>query len=247
MYNKNKKICKEKINLKLSSLFSSPDNSIINSIRTYQKALMEDINLKLRVTYGQKTYTTHIADWQKTKLTFEAPMSGTEHIILPHHLAINVIFVSKVGLFHTKVTITKNYSKDDNLYYIADITAPLEKKQQRAFYRLDILLDVQYEQITYENDEIKILSSGQGTCVNISLGGMCLVCDEQLHAKDKLSLSFSLADQPLTFIGEVLYMGEKTEKNNYSHRIRFADLDAADVNLLNRLIFTVQREQIRRS
>lgn len=208
---------------------------------------MDDINLKLRVKYGQKTHTTHIVDWQETTVIFEAPMAGRDHVILPHNVPIKVIFVSKVALFHTQFTITKNYSEQGKLYYVADITAPLEKKQQREFYRLDILLDVQYELITYEHDATKILSSGQGTCVNISLGGMCLVCDEQLHAKDKLSLSFSLAEKALTFIGEVLFMGEKTEQGNYSHRIRFVDLDVADVNLLNRLIFTVQRQQIRRS
>ena len=232
--------------MKLSSLFSRSDNSILDSIRPHQKTLMEDVNLKLRVTYGQKTYTTHVVDWQKTTIIFEAPMTSNDHIILPHHLPIDVIFVSKVGLFHTRVSITKNYAKDDKLYYVADITVPLEKKQQRQYFRLDVVVDIQYDQITYEKDELKILSSGKGTCINISLGGMCLLCNEQLHAKDKLSLSFSLADEALNFIGEVLYMGEKTDQGNYSHRIQFVDLDEADINLLNRLIFTLQRKQIKR-
>ena len=41
-------------------------------------------------------------------------------------------------------------------------------------------------------------------------------------------------------------MGEKTDQGNYSHRIQFVDLDEADINLLNRLIFTLQRKQIKR-
>lgn len=233
--------------MKLNSLFHSSKNRVLDSIHTHQKALMNDINLKIRVTYKQKTYTTHIIEWKEKVIIFEAPMTVRDYVILPHNIPIHANFVSKVALFETQLSISKSYSDQDKLYYVAEIMAPLEKKQQRGAFRLDILLDVRYDVITYENNSTNILSSSQGTCVNISIGGMCLVSKEQLQAKDKLALSFTLAEKPLTFLGEVLYIGEKNEQGQYVHRIRFIDLDAADMNQLNRLIFTVQREQIRRS
>ena len=232
--------------MKLNSIFSKQTDTVLDSINNYQKALMEDINLKIRITYNQRTYTTHPIEWKNKTIIFESPMTGVDNVILPHNLPLNIIFVSKIALFYSKITISKSYSQENKLYYVAEITAPLLKKQQRESFRLDVLIDAQYDVMTYENNIPKVECSDFGTCVNISIGGMCLVSSKQLHAKDQLMISFTLAGVPLTFGGEVLFMGEKTEQGNFSHRIRFVDLDAADINQLNRLIFTIQRQQIKR-
>lgn len=227
--------------MNINTLFSKTGNTILDSIQTYKKTLMDDMNLSIRLTYNNETYITHPIEWVDSIIIFEAPMKGVDDVILPRNLALNVILVSKGGLFHTTFTISKNYRKDNMLFYVAEITAPIIKKQQREAFRLDVLLDVQYEVIASENENTVVPTSGKATCLNISLGGMCLSTTEQLHSKDHLNLAFSLMDTPLYLTGEVLYLGEQTEQGTYMHRIRFIGTDTADTNKLNRLIFEKQR------
>ena len=227
------------------NLFTKHKNTILDSISTYKKALMSDMNLTIRLNYQQNTYLTRLVDWSESIVIFEAPMRGIDDVILPRETNLDVILVSKVGLFYTTFFIQKNYRQDNKLYYVAQISSAIVKKQQREAFRLDILLDVQYSLIP-KNDEItNPIQSMDGTCVNISLGGMCLVCDQQFHTNDQLNLSFLLMDTLLQFKGEVLYLGEKTEQARYAHRIRFIDLKFSDIELLNRLIFEKQRLQLR--
>ncbi len=228
----------------MNNLVLKDENTILNSIRTYKKALMDDINLSIRLSYNQQTYLTRPVEWNESIIIFEAPMSGTDDIILPKSINLDVILVSKISLFYTTFRIQKNYRQENKLFYVAEISSPIIKKQQREAFRLDVLLDVQYEMLSKHSDGEPHLTSS-GICVNISLGGMCLVCEHQFHTKDQLSLSFSLMDVPLTFKGEVLALGEATEQGNFTHRIQFLDLKKADMNQLNRLIFEKQRLQLK--
>lgn len=230
----------------MNNLFSKSGNPIMDSINTYKKTLMEDINLSIRLTYDNQTYITRPIEWTDDIVIFEAPMKGIDDVILPKSIALDVILVGKAGLFHTTFTITKNYRKGTSLYYVALITSPIVKQQQREAFRLEVILDVNYDLIASENENTKLPLSGKGTCLNISLGGMCLACERQFHAKDELNLAFTLVETPLFFTGEVLFLGEPTEQGTYMHRIRFTGLDSADTNKLNRLIFEKQRSQLKR-
>ena len=83
--------------------------------------------------------------------------------------------------------------------------------------------------------------------MNISTGGICISCNEQLRSHKRLLLSFTMLDIPLILHGEVLHMGEKTDVGTYLHRLRFYNLSTVDYNQLNQLIFQKQRLQLKRS
>ena len=232
--------------MKINSLFQKSEDPVTQSIATYRKVLIDDINLSLRLKYNGQTYLTKPVDWLEQNITFEAPMKELDYVILPKDTLLSVILVSKSALFHTMFRITKNYRKNNSLYYVAEIIAPITKKQQREAFRLEVILDVTY-QLLSSNDTHQTSDKiqGKGTLLNISVGGMCLCCDHQFHAKEHIRLDFTLVETPLSFIGEVLFLGEKTESGSYHHRIRFLDIDTPKSNLLNQLIFEKQRHQLR--
>lgn len=235
----------EQTPLKMNSFIPKSVDTIARSITTCRKSLMEDINLTLRLTYNNVTYLTKPVEWVENTITFEAPMRGLDYVILPKDAILSVMLVSRSALFHTTFRIIKNHRKDTTLYYIAEITSPIIKKQQREDFRLEVILDTYYQLFfSHTKPTIDILQ-GDGTCLNISVGGMCLSCDHQFHTKELLKLDFTLVETSLSFIGEVLYLGEQTESGSYIHRLRFIDSDTPKNNLLRQLIFEKQRLQLR--
>jgi len=233
------------MSLKINSLFPKSEDTIARSINTYNKLLMKDISLTLRLTYKNKTYLTKPIEWVENNVTFEAPMQGLDYVILPKDAIISVMLVSKYALFHTTFRILKNSRKDATLHYIAEITSPIVKDQQRESFRLEVILDTHYQLSLSNTTSTTDPIQGNGTCLDISVGGMRLSCDHQFHAKDILKLDFTLLETPLSFKGEVLYLGERTESDSYTHHMRFIDVDKRKSNLLRQLIFEKQRLQLK--
>lgn len=235
--------------LKVTSLFKKDNENVMDTINQFKKGLMDDINLTLRLTQNNHTYTTKPAEWVKNLLIFEAPMNGLEYVIYQKNARIQVVFVSKAALFFSHIVIVKSYRQNNCLYYVGEIVDPIVKKQQRESFRLDITMDVFYQVIPSVNEleiaAINELPINKATCINLSTGGICINCDEQLHSHDLVSLSFTLVETPISVTGEVLFIGERTETGTYTHRIKFIDLSISETNLLNRLIFEKQRLQLK--
>ena len=230
--------------MNINSLFKKTEDKLTDSIVTYRKSLMKDINLTLRLIYNNETYSTKPTEWSENIIIFEAPMKGLDDVILPIEAIMSVMLVSKSALFHTTFRIIKRYRKDTILYYIAEIISPIVKRQQRENFRLEVILDTHYQLFLKDSNPNTSIIEGDGTCLNISAGGMCLSCDHQFHIKDLVKLDFTLLETSFSFIGEILCLGEQTESGSYIHRIRFIDVDKPKINLLRQLIFQKQRLQL---
>lgn len=235
--------------MKITDFFQNEKKDVMDSIAQYRKGLMEDMNLTLRLTSNDQTHTTKLVEWVEDILIFEAPMSQLDYIIYPKNANLQLIFVSKSALFSSDLLITKSYRKNTSLYYVAKIISPIVKKQQRESFRLDVVMDVVYQLLPTDDFDESLLFEDlppkKATCINISIGGMCINCDDQLHSGDHLTLSFKLVDTPLTLTGEILFTGTRTEVGTYTHRIKFYGLSNSESNLLNRLIFEKQRMQLK--
>lgn len=233
--------------MKTNSFFSNANVSLSESIQMYQKGLMDDINLTLRLFYNEAYDLTKPAEWVDTQITFEAPMRGLDYMIYAKDTLLESVFVSKNALFTCLIRIVKNYRQDHTLYYVGEIVSPLEKKQQREAFRLDVVLPLNYQVLPQEMTDVvlKDLPTYTGTCLNLSTGGMCLNTDLKLEGGSQVVLTFSFLDTPFTFYGQVLMSGERTEIGNYTHRLRFLEGDKNALNHLNRLIFKKQQMQLK--
>lgn len=234
--------------MKTNSFFSKVNVSPSESIQMYQKSLMDDINLTLRLSYNESSDMTKPAEWEDTKIIFEAPMRGLDYVIYAKDTLLESVFVSKNALFTCLIRIVKNYRQDQTLYYVGEIVSPLEKKQQREAFRLDVVLPLNYQVLPEVMTDVvlKDLPTYSGTCLNISIGGMCLNTDSKLEGGSQVRLNFSFLDTPFTFYGQVLTSGERTEIGNYTHRVRFLNVDKNALDDLNRLIFKKQQMQLKR-
>ncbi len=216
---------------------------IHESIELHKKTIMDDINSTLRITVKDKTYITKLVDWPGEKLIFAAPLDKLDWVLFEREKIVKISFVTKVAIFSANVQILNHYRKNEVLYYGGVLVSPLIKQQQRQYFRLDVLIEVAYKVLPKDTEDYQIdeLPSVKATSVNISMGGMCLVSPSQLHKGDKVFMNFNFGNTPMELFGEVLFPGEKTASGNYSHRLRFYNVNNSMKNLLNKLIFEKQR------
>lgn len=218
-------------------------SDILKTVKEYKDSLLSDINLSLRVTYDKNTYITKIVDWQEDIITFFAPMDKTDWVILPHAVTLDLCFISKKALYMTTIQILGKYTSKQKLYYNAVISSPLEKKQQRQYFRLDVLMNVNYKVLPEDISSVDLntLEFHRGTTVNISVGGLCLVSDQKMNRGDKLYMEFKFLDTDFQLMGELLNIGEQNNVGTYNHRVQFISLSRREENLLSTLIFKKQR------
>lgn len=228
----------------------SAHEQIEKSIRAYQTSLLEDMNTTLRITYNDETYLSKIVEWKDNHITFVAPLKQLDWIIFPRSIQLPLVFVSKSAIYSCDITILGSYQKKHTLYYMAQVISPIERKQQREHFRLDVLMDVDFQVIPegiISPEHLETLPTQKGISVNISTGGICLTSDVQLLKEQYIYMHFNFLDTPLHLMGKVLFLGEKTNVGTFAHRIQFVNVSPADTNLLNQLIFKKQRLLLRRN
>lgn len=227
--------------------FNQGKHFITQSILNYRQLLFNDINLSLRVTdKNEVSHVTRILRWDDDHITFYAPLAKRDWVIFYIGDILDICFLSKSGMYMSTMQLNHKFTQENNLYYSATLLSPLEKKQQREHFRLDILLPIHFKLVSspaFSLEEIDKKLPLKGMTVNISAGGMCVVCDDVLVKDTVLSLDLEFLGQPLTLLGEVLGNGHRNENGTYIHRIRFSDVDAHTERLLSKLIFEKQRLQ----
>lgn len=218
--------------------------AISTSIAQYKAIIFKDLNLSLRINDGQKQYRTHLLDWEDDEILFEAPLYQRDWVLFLIPSMLDVTICTKNALYCTSLELLDKCRVGDVLQYRSRIASPLEKIQNRAHFRLDVMLPLTYTLISDPIDHSIVpqdTTCYDATTTNLSAGGLCMVCKNQLKAKTGLSITLTFLDQCIHLTGSVLVNGEQIPTGFYSHRIRFNDLDATTENLLIKLIFEKQR------
>ncbi|MHC1747359.1 MAG: flagellar brake protein [Cellulosilyticaceae bacterium] len=216
---------------------------IRNSLKKYKDNIMADINLVLRIIDNKHSYTTQLVQWDGTDITFFAPISQCDWVILDMSKTYELYFISNSTLFHTSVTLVNRYVQQEHMYYKGILTRPLVKKQQREHFRLPALLNLKYQVLPSEceNYDIATLPVYVGSTTNISIGGMCMTTDTTIAVGASISIDLKFLSHDLTFRGKILTNPEQVPSGAYTYRIKFEKMDRKTENLLSRLIFEKQR------
>ena len=217
----------------------------------YQATILNDINLGLRLVNNENhTYKSALIHWEKDELTFEAPIKQCDWVIFPLPIELNLWFITKQTVLASRIQVVTRELLNGKLVYKGKFISPLFKQQQRAHFRLSTLFQVNYKILPKEDKENIVretLPNFEGTAVNISVGGMCMVCETQLHAEQLIELTFSFLEYEFNILGKVLHLGDRNENGTFSHRITFLDMESTQENLLAKAIFEKQRLLMRAS
>lgn len=218
---------------------------VIKSADQYRDSLLKDINLILRlINPNEKVHTTTLTKWDKDEITFEAPIERCDWVIFPLPIVLEICFITKQSIYMSRLEVTKSQKVGGKLLYKGQLLSPITKNQQRAHFRLAVLCKLQYRilpEIIKSDSILEDLPFYEGTIVNISVGGLCMVCEKKLEANETLNIQFHFLEHDFDIRGSVLNLGERNANGDFTHRIKFLDVDSHKMNLLSKLIFEKQR------
>lgn len=214
------------------------------SLKRYKNTIYNDINLSMRIIDEKEaSHLTRIIQWEDKNIHFFAPILKGDFVLYAVGDILEVHFITNSGIYHTHIKITSKTRKNGNLFYEGDVHAPIIRKQQREYFRLSTLLNLNFSLLLPETpaNHIHTLPKIAGISTNISAGGLCILSEAQLNINDIIYIYLEFLSTPIEVVGKVLTVSEKNELGKYTYRIRFEDLSTATRDLITKLIFEKQR------
>jgi len=218
-------------------------SSIKKSITKYYQTIMDDINASARIIVEgkeEKTYITRIIDWNQDNITFHAPLILGDYVRLLHDYIYPFVITTKMCVYMTSVKIVGfSKNKQGHFYYNGVIMSPLERNQQREYFRLDWVEPFQYS--TEKSEGLQKAST-----LDLSVGGLRMASDKKISRNDSIHIEITLLDTPFILEGVVLEELEKNLADLYVYRVQFHTLSQDKENLLGQLIMRRQRDMLKR-
>ena len=184
---------------------------------------------------------THIESWENNQLLLAAPLSSQISTTILRNLPINVRFITESALYTAQVNFLKSTEQKGIHYYQCQLLIPLVREQHRQSFRVNLLLDVDYQFLVPDYSTPYPMQCHHGQITNISIGGISMLCSQKLTPNTLLNLHFNLLETDFNFIGEVICVDPPDYKGLFPHHIQFMNLTTTEENTLSRLIIEKQR------
>lgn len=212
-------------------IFNRSEKKIEESLNKYGQILEEDINLKMRIKNKGKLYTTDVEYLKEKEVLFRCPTDNREIIRFNIDSIVEVNFISKGGLYKTKLSITDKIVKENILYYKGIITSKIEKLQRRDNYRLPIILDLNYTLLPKESMEF------EGHTLDISIGGMLMETYENIYLNKNIRIKIDIDGKLYNIKSTILNRRQNFNSGTYLYHIKFDNLTNRHKNEISRFIY----------
>ncbi len=203
---------------------------------------------KIKVGNTPQTYITKVADVDDKSITLQTPIVGAYFLELHENDPIHVEIYTPDGgriKFVSRV-VSQEWLRDK----VTKLSLPrsVEKVQLRAYYRLEIVLDVEYSLIegreaSSESLDLK-LPVYVGLTKDISEGGVLLIVDKVIAKGSIMNMKVKLpSGEIIRTRGKVLRIEELSVRGKYGLGIEFMKVPDEDREKLRKFIFKRARER----
>ena len=197
-------------------------------------------------------------------LEIEMPMRGGKAVLVPMGVRYEFIFTMDRRLYKANAEIVGRFKKGGFSLLKAKLVTKVEKFQRREYFRLDLMLPLDYITLSDDAGELKKMGDirqlieghqgelvfGTGTILNLSGGGLKFNTDLDLSNVHYLFMRFALElggkSHIIALIGEILKSddGEKKKENQKyrSYRVKLHYKDTGNQDQIIRFIFEQERK-----
>ena len=235
-----------RIHKKQSKIFQKPcslqaNKTLIKSEQTLFTAngvimqlchLKPGLRLEIRRLLETEDEKNHEPKWLVSQLLdcltddfflIAAPIDAFHIVEWPLGSKLELTFVQpQQGLWKFTAEICDCGKMEHIVFYKIKTVHGLERQQRRSHYRLDCMLDIEWQIARHEH----LMRS---LAVNISGGGISFICENLLPQKTKLNIRVNLENREIQAIGEVLYCEKKPGREiQYCVAVKFTKISSAD-------------------
>ena len=191
-------------------------------------------------------------------LELEMPMRGGKVVLVPMGIRYEFVFTMDKKLYKADADIVGRFRKGGFSLVRAKLVSPVEKFQRREYYRLDLMLPLDFISLDDRAGELTKMADirqliegrsdlvvGSGTILNISGGGLRFMTDSDLDEIPYLFMRFAIeiGDQKriIALIGQILAKDDNEDQKHRSYRVRILYKDTRCQDLIIRFIFEQER------
>lgn len=211
--------------------------------------IQKDNVVKIRIKDNpQERYYSKVEEVTDTSLYVVTPIVGTMLLELPLNLAVEIEVYTPDGgrvRFISRV-VSQEWMKDRTIQFAAPRS--LERIQLRAFYRLEMVLDVEYSLFLPHELPPRGLELRYplflGLTKDISEGGALLLVDKPLEKGSIMNMKIKLPDNnALRARAKILRTEELNVRGKFGVGVEFMYISEEDREILRRFIFLRSRER----
>lgn len=211
----------------------------------------------------QPAYRSQVYDTiSNGTIKIEMPTMQGKLVLLQLESIYSLVFFGEKAMYECHGKVINRYKTNNMFIAEVEIVSQPKKIQRREYYRMECMIDAKLSRITQEEqnlsdlDEIiqfrKLKPQQEFGCtiVDISGGGVRLVCDETMELDAEVLLEFNtIADglvQVYQLRGRLLKVSpSQNNGEKYELRVEFTDIQPKIRERLIRFIFETERRKIR--
>lgn len=203
-----------------------------------------DVNDRIEVVAGDKSYKSLIVDIQDDFLKINLPVYNGDYLMLHSGEKIEMnSYLDENRCFNFHSQVISRGKEGSIIYFKISIPFDIKKIQRRNFFRVGLLDTIEYKNITNINKEdIDNIPYKEALMVDLSGGGLKLKTKDDIKKDDVLLISIIIKDTLIELKSDVVRV-EKTEEKDNVCGVRFLDITEAQIDIIIQELFEIVRRQ----
>lgn len=203
-----------------------------------------DVNDRIEVVVGDKSYKTLVVDVQEDFLKINIPVCNGDYLMLHTGEKIEMnSYLDENRCFNFHSEVISRGKEGSIIYYKISTPFNIKKIQRRNFFRVGLLDTIEYKNITNVNKEdIDNLPYKEALMVDLSGGGLKLKTKDDIKKDDVLLISMMIKDTQIELKADVVRV-ENTEQKENVCGVRFLNITEAQIDIIIQELFEIVRRQ----
>lgn len=211
------------------------------------------INAKCEILIEDKVYKSNIQDVGKDYIGISIPISNGEYAPLNKNDHVTVVYYNENNLYGFNTDVMGR-RMDIIPMILLTIPKDIKKIQRRRFFRVNLLMNVQYlkvdKNISHSTFNSLIKDSKAFTkalMIDLSGGGFKLKTKEEIKSGDRFIIKIALEHENIFVLSNCMRAFRDMDTNLYVSGFSFFNIETKIQDKIIAYIFGVMREQMKKN
>jgi len=203
-----------------------------------------EINDRIEVLLGDKTYKALIIDIQDDFLRINLPVNDGDYLMLHSGQKIEMnSYLDEDRCYNFRSEVLSRGKEGHIIYFKISIPFDIRKIQRRNFFRVGLVETIEYKIITkIAEEDFDIVPYKEGLMVDLSAGGLKLKTKDNIKKEDLLLININLSKLKAELKCDIVRIENTPDKEKLCG-LRFIDIIPAQTEKIIEELFEIVRKQ----